>query len=277
MWADKNLITGIVSSAAAATGGDCGANTPAHGSQVFVADTVWCPPSTATYPLAVKAVVVGGGGGFFNNATVNYYGGGSGYVAARSFNIAAAQPIQIKVGKGGRGGFYTTGASTVLIPAESGGQSSFGGYVYARGGSATTQNTFPHGGSGGSRAIAGGDCSSSQCGGGSNGNVGYDYTGAIVSRGQGTFVNSATTIRNTDGSTVAFAQATFAAGSGGFEGLGGSMQSYCGGGGGLVINGINPKIATYDAGGFGAGGTYSGIGGYPATPNGVDGVVYVEW
>ncbi len=249
-------VTGLIRSDRAINGAHC-----LSGFQIFTASDIFVPPSCAIYPLNVRVLVVGSGGGAPGGGGSGGSGAGSGVVGAAQVTLNTPAVVPITIAAAGLG-----------VPdsaaANSGGSSSFGGYLTMSGGSGGSMGPGGAGGSGGGLTAM-----FNSGAGGANGSNGAMAGGS----GQGPIVTSSTTVLG-----ITFNLATFSSGLGGVGGVpgtpdGGGGQGYGagggggdgtdnfaggGGGGGILINGLGP---TAQAGTAGTGGS------------GANGVVYVEW
>ena len=78
----------------------------------------------------VRILVVGGGSG---GSSGGYGGGGSGYVRSGEYDLTpGGRSVSVIVGVGGKGSTHKMGYQTQ--DGKAGGGSSFGSYLYARGG-----------------------------------------------------------------------------------------------------------------------------------------------
>lgn len=230
----------------------------------------------------VRALVVGAGGGGGSGAAG---GGAAGYVRSGVLEVEPHVVVKITVGRGGKG---STTKGDCRQDSQSGGRSSFGGFLYADGGSSHKGTCFDNrhgasGGSGGGESCTNfmGYCRSGAGGSrGSNGNIAARGQSFGRGRGQGDYMEQLRSFRGS----------LFTAGAGGKGRL--SAASGGGGGGGILVNCWGPSagdgevpIGAQGGRGFGAGGGSGFLDSneenssqlFHSGGDGADGVVYVEW
>lgn len=270
-----------VDSVAGGGGGSC--PTVTAGSATFTANGTFNPASyglapTTSCPVKLRVLLIGGGGSggaglgtsAGNQATGG--GGGSGFVYASPYWILSSDIIPAVVGKGGVVSTMS-GSAYYTQSAASGTPSSFGTMMALGGEAGGVGDAYYNGGDfflmpgvggnggtggGGGWAQTGTPSSSNGAAGGTNGGNGAAQTNS-GGYGQGTIVNSTTSILG-----LTFSSATFAA----QAAIAGQSNRRAGGGAGITVKGT-----TYGTGGNG--GTTSAAN-YNAT-NGTAGVIYVEW
>lgn len=233
------------------------------GTQTFTASGTFTVPSKVT---SIDVFLVGGGGpGTRGSKTYSSYGagGGSGYTTTvKSIPVTPGDTIPVIVGAGG---VAVSNSSTIV----NGGESSFGNYAKALGGSSSSSfsDVGGPGGSGGGGLMCGP--------GGSNGSNGQSGTSKTISNLSGGPGQGET--------TRAFGESSgtlYAGGGGAAGGYAGEVSTGGGGGGGAGLwynsagNAIVSVAGTPNTGGGGGGGTLSG-GGWGA--NGGSGIVIVRW
>ncbi|MDD5377450.1 MAG: hypothetical protein PHH16_05055 [Candidatus Gracilibacteria bacterium] len=126
---------------------------PPHGSQLFTSNGTFIVPTGVTRATISMNGGGGGGGGGGNGSPATGPGGGGGgggYLSATVSNLANGQAVSIMVGGSGR-----LGCGSVQYGQQEalpGGDSSFGGIVFARGGE--KGNSRDNGGGGGAGGTA---------------------------------------------------------------------------------------------------------------------------
>lgn len=242
--------------------------------QIFTVDGTWTKPAGAKV-VEVKAIGGGGGGGggglgLQSAAAVTTGGsGGGGAAAARAVITAATLPgtVAVTVGLGGFGGPARSGTAALTAGAGaqpgSGGNSSFGTFLSAPGGSRgnTGTTTTSAIGAGGIGQEAGGNGGASN---NSTGGLTPTSTPAGASGGGGGGIIAGNAVRGLGGAAGAhltYISATAGVGGAvGSPGTAGSDQPFVaagvgGGGGGALQNGSTIGLPG------GAGGKYGGGGG----------------
>ena len=246
--------------------------------QIFTNSGTWTKPTGAK---AVDVVVIaGGGGGSSGRVNAGQWGGagGGGGSYTRRLNIPATvigSTETITVGAGGAGAAAVNSPNAQSIIGVQGGDSSFGGWCFAGGGSPGTGGNGPAGGSATGRS----ESSGGYGGGGSNGGAGVSASnngnyGAGGGGGGGGCTTVGVFAIGGNGfpsflSTSVGGQSTGGQTSGAAGGVGHSLNTFGFSGGGGAGGAGN---ATGNGGAGGAGGLYGGGGGgggccgwYPGT------------
>lgn len=233
----------------------------------------------------LRVLVVGGGHG---GGSGSGGGGGSGYVHTGEFDVEPSEVITVTVGRGGQGstskvGLAATGACRQ--DSRSGGITSFGHYLSARGGAYVPNECDEYAWAGGAGGSGGGSGCILNCTSGRGGSGGSDGARA---KGRHSFGYGVGQGKFEDRLRKIFTLNNFTAGAGGSGVYGWEVGG--GGGGGVLFNGSGPRAQSGEGGAEGGQGYGAGGGGghlfelpskeefiYYAGGAGADGLAYVEW